>query len=380
MVAVFTSFGAWLFPGFGVLRKGFDSPSRLDFDTFTVLTCWYLLIFVSFTVGEKVGGVLVLRKSARTAPLLNLNSNTVYYAFALLSATGIAATFISVFKALSVQQALASIALGHANQLKDALYEDYSIGVVSLRYLVLYPASIALYRIIRLKSFTALNIFNVLLLVMSVVLSSRLMFIATLLTVIFLLGFDKESIRFSIPKLIAAVTLLFLMLAVLNYSRNKEYYEHNKLSFGLAGVSEILAYLGSPFQVAIGTAKVTDQIVGGDPDSYRDYVDIESNLMTNSAFFHLHQQMGYFSWLYVAVICVFMGLAFEAMASLGKTIFLLPCGAIMYGSAELWRLDLFHQGVFIVWFVIGIGLPTLLIGGQRFFAFVSSRSGTAWSD
>ncbi|HXC43993.1 MAG TPA: hypothetical protein VNY51_10805 [Candidatus Dormibacteraeota bacterium] len=379
MLAVFASFTAWLFPSFGVLRKGFDNPSRLDLDTFTVLACWYLLIFVSFTAGEKVGGLLVLRRSAPTAPLLSLKSNVIYYGFTLLSATGIAATLIRVFQLLSLQQAIAAIALGQANELIEALYEHYSIGLVSLRYLVLYSASIALYRIIRSRSFTPLNIFNVLLLAISTLLSSRLIFIATLLTVVFLLSVDKRSIRISIPKLVTIATLLFLVLAVLNYSRNKGYYERNNLSFGLAGASEILAYLGSPFQVAIGTAQVTDHIIGGDPDSYRDYVDVEINLMTNSAFFHLHQQMGYFSWVYVALTCLFMGLLFEALCSLGETIFLLPCGAILYGSAELWRLYLFHQGTFIVWFVIGIGLPALLIGGQRLFAFVASAPVTTRS-
>jgi len=379
MVAMFASFAAWLFPSFGVLRKGFDNPSRLDLGTFTVLACWYLVIFASFNVGEKVGGLLVLRRSTPTAELLNLKSNTIYYGFTLLSTAGIAATLIRVFQLLPLQQAIAAIALGQTNQLKEVLYEDYHIGLVSLRYLVLYPASIALYRIIRSRSFTPLNIFNVLLLAMSVVLlSSRLTFIATLLTVVFLLSFDKRSIKVSIPKLITILASLFLVLAVLNYSRNKDYYERNKLSFGLAGVSEILAYLGAPFQVAIGTAQVTDQIIGGDPDAYREYVDVEINLMTNSAFFHLTQQIGYFSWVYIALICLFMGLVFEALASLGKTIFLLPCGAILYGSAELWRLDLFQQGTFIVWFVIGIGLPALLIGGQRLFAFATAP-GTARS-
>lgn len=379
MAAMSASFAAWLFPSFGVLWKGFDNPSRLDLGTFTVLACWYLLIFVSFTAGEKVGGLLVFRRSPPTARLLSLKSNLIYYGFTLLSATGIAATLIRVFQLLSLQQAIAAIALGQANQLKDALYEDYSMGLVSLRYLVLYPASIALYRIFRSRSFTLLNIFNVLLLAISTLLSSRLIFIATLLTLVFLLSFDKRSIRVSIPKLITIATLLFLVLAVLNYSRNKDYYERNKMSFGAAGASEILAYVGSPFQVAIGTAQVTEHIIGGDPDSYRDYVDIEITLMTNSAFFHLHQQMGYFSWVYIALMCLFMGLVFEALASLGETIFLLPCGAILYGSAELWRLDLFQQGAFIVWFVIGIGLPALLIGSQRLFAFVANAPRTTRS-
>jgi hypothetical protein len=72
-----------------------------------------------------------------------------------------------------------------------------------------------------------------------------------------------------------------------------------------------------------------------------------------------------------------MGFVFEFLASFGKTVFLLPCGTILYGSAELWRLDLFHQGIFIVWFVMGIGLPVFLIGGRRLLAILGGGGGMA---
>ena len=375
MAAMFASLAAWLFPSFGVLRKGFDSPSRIDFGSFVILACWYLLIFMSFTVGEKVGRQIVLRRIALRERLFHLDSNFFYYIFSLLSAIGIATTLIRIFQLLSLQQAIVFFALGQANSFKEALYEDYSIGLVSLRYVVLYSASIALYRIIRWRSFGPLNILNVLMLgITALLLGSRLIFIATLLTVVFLLSFGKRSIRFSIPKLIIFATLLFLILSALNFSRNVNYYERNKLSFGLAGFSEILAYLGSPFQVAIGSAPVVDQLVAGGDQTYRNYVDEEINLNTNSAFVHLHEQMGYVSWVYIAAICLFMGFVFEVLASLGKTVFLLPCGIILYGSAELWRLDLFHQGIFIVWFVIGIGLPVCLIGGRRLLVILGGCS------
>jgi hypothetical protein len=378
MAAMFASLAAWLFPSFGVLRKGFDYPSRVDFSSCVVLACWYLLIFMSFTVGEKVGRLIVLRRSALRERLFYLDSNLLYYILSFLSAIGIATTLIKIFQSLSLQQAIVFVALGQANSLKEALYEDYSIGLVSLRYLVLYSASIALYRIIRWRSFRPLNIFNVLMLgITALLLGSRLIFIATLLTVVFLLSFGKKSIRFSIPKLTIFATLLFLILSALNFSRNANYYERNKLSFGLAGVSEILAYLGSPFQVAIGSAPVVDQLVAGGDQTYRNYVDEEINLNTNSAFVHLHEQMGYVSWGYIAAICLFMGFVFEILASLGKTIFLLPCGIILYGSAELWRLDLFHQGIFIVWFVMGIGLPVFLIGGRRLLVILGGGGGMA---
>jgi hypothetical protein len=116
-------------------------------------------------------------------------------------------------------------------------------------------------------------------------------------------------------------------------------------------------------------------LVAGGGETYRNYVDVEENLNTNSAFTLLHEEMGYASWPYIATICLFMGFVFEYLASFGKTVFLLPCGIILYGSAELWRLDLFHQGIFIVWFVSGIGLPVFLMGGRRLLVILSGAGG-----
>jgi hypothetical protein len=377
MAAVSASVAAWLFPSFGVLRKGFDSPAHVEFSSCVVLACWYLLIFMSFNLGEKAGRMIALRESAARGRVFNLDSNTLYYIFSFLSAIGIATTLIKIFQLLSLQQAIVFVVLGQANSLKEALYEEYSIGFVSLRYLVVYSASVALYRIIRRRSLRPLNILNVFMLGATALLSSRLILIATLLIVVFLLSSGKRSIRFSVPKLTLFAAILFLILSVLNLSRNLDYYERNRLSFGLAGVSEIVAYLGSPFQVAIGSAAVLDHLVAGGGETYRDYVDVEANLNTNSAFVHLHEQMGYGSWPYIAAICLFMGFVFEFLASFGKTVFLLPCGTILYGSAELWRLDLFHQGIFIVWFVMGIGLPVFLIGGTRLLAILGGGGGMA---
>jgi hypothetical protein len=117
-------------------------------------------------------------------------------------------------------------------------------------------------------------------------------------------------------------------------------------------------------------------LVAGGDQTYRNYVEEEENLNTNSAFIHLHEQFGYSTWPYMAVMCLTMGFVFQALASLGKTVFLLPCGAILYASAELWRLDLFHQGLFIVWFVFGVGLPASIYALRSLFAFASDSRET----
>jgi hypothetical protein len=373
MLAVSASLAAWLFPSFGVLKKGFENPSRLDPTAVVILACWYLLIFTSFFLGQKIAGLWSFSHGHKpTSPLLNLESNVIYLAFTLISALGLGAMVITIVRNMSLGQMIIFISLGQSNALKGTVYEDYHIGIVSLRYVVLYPASVALYRMIRLRKYSLLNIFNVLMLAVCTFVSFRLILIAALVTTFFLVTFDKKSVRLSAAKLALVAGSLFLILSVLNLSRNAGYYERNDLSFGLAGLNEIVAYLGTPFQVAIGSANLTDQLAAQGPgdaargtEAYRYYVDIGINYNTNSAFVALHQQMGYWCWPYIAVLCSSMGAIFKFLTSLGRTYFLLPCGAILYASSEFWRLDLFQQGTFIVWFVIGIGLPASVLFAEE---------------
>jgi hypothetical protein len=364
MVAVLMSFCAWLFPDFGFLRKGFETSEALDITSVLVLSCWYGLIFLSFFIGQRFGTTF-MRPSPLRMPALAVDSGIIYYSFTFLSALGTVYTLAKIFSTLSLQQAIIYIGLHEANALKFALYEDYSIGFVSLRYLVVYSGSIALYRIIVFKQWRVTHVFNLLLLLSVVLISSRLIFVATIMISVLIVGFDRKSISINFAKSIVVLGTIFTALSVFNYSRNANFYESSNLSFAGGGLSEIITYLGSPFQVAIGSSKITDKITVEGGDSYRNYVDIAESLNTNSAFIELHEEMGYFCWIYIACICGVMGFVFSWLSSLGKTGFLLPCGAILYGSAELWRVDLFQAGIFKVWLIMGISVPLAIFAFER---------------
>jgi hypothetical protein len=372
--AVTLSFCAWLFPDFGVLRKGFTVPEHLDLISSFILFSWYLLIFASLTVGQKAGAFFAAgrRKKNNIPPL---DSNAVYWTLTILSAIGVIFTFITIFRTLPLPQAAIYIYLGQANRLKNTLYGNYSAGILSLRYLVLYSASLAIYRIVKFKKISLLNITNILLLGLTALLSSRLILIATILVSFFLLNYKKRSIKISLVKLGILGLALFAILSLLNSSRNSNFYAKRDLSFTEASVSEIITYLGSPFQAAISASHRTDEVAAEAPDAYREFVDIEEELTTNSAFVQLYEQMGFASWFYIGAICCFMGFMFSWLASFGKTCLLLPCGAILYGSAELWRLDLFQQGIFIVWFVVGLAVSGafILFDGRRYPGSSSSK-------
>ena len=206
--------------------------------------------------------------------------------------------------------------------------------------------------------------------------SSRLIFVATLAVSFVIINVHRSSVRVHLAKMGVSFAVLFLILSTFNYSRNASSYEADNLAFWGAGLSEIVTYLGSPFQVAIGGAKITDKLVAGGGETYRSYVDISGSLNTNSAFVGLHEQMGYMCWPYIVCVCFAIGGLFSWLFSFGKTTFLLPCGAMLYGSAELWRVDLFQAGRFKVWIIMGISIPILLLALEKLHRRLSRKSAT----
>ena len=59
---------------------------------------------------------------------------------------GLCASFLAIMKTMSIGDILFVVQGGQANALKQALYEDYSFGIVSLRYGVILSGSFVIYR------------------------------------------------------------------------------------------------------------------------------------------------------------------------------------------------------------------------------------------
>ena len=359
MVAAALSFVGWAFPSFGVLRKGFEKPATLDPAAIPVVASWYALIFVCFRVGEFFGTPRD-SSSVTSFAVPSLDANLAYNLLTITAAVGVVAAVGKVIGSLSLAGAIGFVLTGQANEMKDAIYEEYQIGLLSLRYVVVYPAAIALYRLATRRRLSFSIALNLLLLLVSALVSFRLALVATALTAFLLLNYNIRYRRVRLTRVLLVGALLFSLLAVFNYSRNYGFYEDRGLSFWSSGFAEIITYLGGPFQVSLGTAARTSDLVSGREESYRELVDVEEQLNRPSAFVTLHQQMGYLCWLYIAVVCSIFGFVYSRLVALGKTMYLLPCGAILYASAELWRVNLFGQGIFIALMVIGIGVPWVL--------------------
>ena len=68
-------------------------------------------------------------RAANRINLPRLDSRPVYWTFTILGSIGTIATFVRIFRALPPIQAALYIYLGQANRLKNTLYDDYSAGI-----------------------------------------------------------------------------------------------------------------------------------------------------------------------------------------------------------------------------------------------------------
>jgi hypothetical protein len=169
-----------------------------------------------------------------------------------------------------------------------------------------------------------------------------------------------KRIKINVLKILIYCFMVFIILSILNYTRNANYYASKDLFFLEGGISSITSYLASPFQASIAVANNIMYIACTELETYRRFVDLDMSLSTNSAFVHINEELGVLGWLYIFILTVVVGAIFSLLKSYGRTALLLPCGAILYACSELWRIDLFRQGIFIVWFVFGILIPIII--------------------
>lgn len=360
MLGALASAMVWSLPLTGELRTGYERSTRPSALGILLVVEWYALIFVSMRLGELI---------AKRSRLLDfgqrfnvpLESLALLRTFTLLSSVGLLLTYSKILGAISMGDAFLFLASGIGNELKENLYEQYSAGFVSLRYLVMYSVTLSAYRYSRTRRLDLLLVVNVLLLALSAVISSRLIFVSTVLVVFFILNHHKRFLSIRFIQLVAWTFVIFAVLAVLNYSRNSNYYAADGFEFWGAGLSSIVTYVGSPFQVLLSVASNPEGVVGQPIEAYRNFTDISVTLNSNSAFVALHESIGFWAWPYITSVAFVVGFAFSKCYKAGRSALLLPCGAILYACAELWRLDLFTQGIFVVWLSVGITLP-LVIG------------------
>ncbi|UCE23177.1 MAG: hypothetical protein JSU74_07670 [Candidatus Zixiibacteriota bacterium] len=356
VVTVILSFLAWLIPELHNIDKGFEqSQELLSLGGLTVLV-WYSLIVVCawlfFRLGRASEGLL--------DPLDRSIGLHDYGAYCFLSAVGfVGFVYVATFmiSSLGFESLLTAVVSGEANTLHKKLYEDYSIGFFSLRYVVILSGGLAIYRIISRISRSCLDIANILMLLVLAVIASRLSVVFALLIGLGLWVTNCPRIRVKFGRLLLLLAAVFVLFSLYNYSRNVGYYTAQGIdNFFAAGISEIVRYLASPFQGGLAAGNHLDRIIADPARAYL-YTGIDLRLSTNSTLLGLIGAHGYLFipiMLFTLMVSAFlMGMVYRRR----DKYLILVYFVLLYCYAEIWRIYMFRSGIVITLLVFSLLAP-----------------------
>lgn len=370
MITNFLSWIAWILPLEG--PKGFTVGSELTVPSVLLLFIWYGTIILACLMGEII---------AQRLPLVNLLKNTSIENFYKLSTfigfIGLLYTFISITMQ-DPNLIINSLGNQQMNAVKAMLYENYDVGLHTLRYATVFSGGLGIGYFL-CKSYRIRHAVNIILLFINSMIASRLSLILAIFIGVGYWSANTHS-RLKLSRLIIGIIVLFLLLTPLNYYRNASYYEYHGIENPLLmNIYEMDKYLGSPFQVFIGSINYgvkygspakdsSDGIIQlilpnfiyknsfneyEDYDWYRSFVDVEGTLTTNSVFTYIFGLIGWYAFIYIFFCCFFFVLfgkwLYRHKGSMALSYFL-----ILYACSELWRVYIFSAGMFIFLLLMNI--------------------------
>ncbi|TRZ46023.1 hypothetical protein [Robertkochia solimangrovi] len=352
------SFGFWLFPDFGIFRKGFSEGFSIFSKGFFIAVLWYMSALLFALIGFTLG-IQIKIKNKAIDRFVNFENKTPYHIITLLTFFGLIFTCLKIYESLGrdLVNIFTLIITGYANQLKYALYENYKPGILSLRYVAILSCTVALVRRIILKKKSRLDFFNFLSLLVIAIISSRLSIIITFISfAVIYVNYNGFKIGFKRGILIAI--LGFHLLALLNYTRNSNFYKDMGLGFYGAGISEIITYLGAPFQGAVAVGNNTD-LIRKQPANRMLYAHIEESLTTNSSFLELFILYDWYCFLYMAISLLILSFLAGVFSKNESNYLFLLYTVLLYGFAEFWRLFWFGNGI-VFTLIIAVLLTIIL--------------------
>jgi hypothetical protein len=308
---------------------------------------------------------------ATTDRVIGLESSSAYLALTIVGSLGFAFLMLFLVSQVGLSGIKTVLMEGQGNQLKDALYEDYSIGPLSLRYVVILSGGVGIFRLLSGISRSWMDFYNLMMLLLTALVSSRLSLILGLFLGFGLFAVYHETIKVNLVKIGLLFGAIFVLLAIYNAARNINYYQaRGNDNFLVAGFSEILAYTGAPFQGALVTGDYFNEVSSGRGVAM--YSGIEIELTTNSAFAELTEDIGGWSFP-VAILTSFLAAwLMGALTSQLNNYFALAYFILLYCFSEFWRIFMFYRGIVITLMVFAIGVPYAL-------AMIPRKESTRWA-
>jgi len=369
----------WLAPLGSSVRRGFVERAHLTLGGVVFLVVWYGVIGLAGEFGFALG-----RDRPPLAVYERISDESYYRYFSLVALAGTGFTY-------------ASVAVKHPGLLTNAFTHlqlnlvraviPYSAGISTLRYATGVAGAIALYKIIVQRRIRTLDVANLVALLLAAAIASRLLIVLCGVILVGIIVRERPDARVSLKQLVLGACAFFLVLTPLNYYRNAHYYqtEYHLTSPLVMNAYEMTAYLGAPFQAAVGVASaanaptpstseaiqaavaygvptyipVSRDAVDASATSFRSYVDVDPALTTDSVLAALFSAMGWWSLPFIAVVAFLAG-AVMGHASGYRSLASLAMIVVGYAFAETWRVYLFNAGI-IQFIVLTIAIAPVVV-------------------
>jgi hypothetical protein len=361
---------AWAIPWGGAIPpalRGFAQAEPWTLHGTLFLLGWYAFFFAVAIGGFQLGRRIPVLERAE---LVSWES---YYVF--LSIVGLVGTVYSyAYVSAKSPHAISEAFVHHQfNAVRLAL--PYSAGVPTLRYAASLAGGIAIFELGRGR-FRWLHAVNVLVLLLSAAIASRVSLIIAAIVVAGLVARHLHTLRgrgrAALAALLLGLVTLFLALTLLNYSRNADFYRsygvHDPL---VMNVDEIVRYVGIPFQATVAVSnhvskwpaapasagagarffllptyvnRSTPSSVSRGEDRFEKIVAIPVSQSTNSV---LAMTYGVFGALAFAVLgfAVLVAGVIAGHASRYRSYLFLAGLVVAYCLSEWWRTYVLNQGI-----------------------------------
>ena len=390
LVGVGLSLLAWAIPWGGAIPASLRGYSHAEPWTLTgtvFIVGWYAFFFGVAYAGFHLGRKIPVLGRADRVPWQSF-----YVFLSLVSFAGIAFSYGYVF-AKSPHTFSNAILHHQFNALRYAL--PYSAGLQTLRYAASLSGAIAIFELC-LRRFHVLHLVNLVLLLSAAALASRVTLIIAAITVAGLAARHLHAAhvrgRLIVGMLLLGVVALFLVLSLLNYSRNADFYRSQGVRDPLVmNVEEMVRYLGIPFQAAVAVSnhatswpatpasagpgtrvflvptyasKALPASVERGEDRYLKIVAIPPSQTTNSVLAMTYGVFGALAFPILGLAVLVAGLV-AGNASRYRSYVFLASFVVAYCLSEWWRTWVLNQGIvqFLILLLAFWGLVGLSVDG-----------------
>ncbi len=362
---------AWMLPPISSAGKGFVASTPTSTDLFRTIGAYLLIATISgigYLFGITLSRKLPELKEGRAS---DLRQTDVWTASIVLSLIGVMIANIIVIRAMGFSGCFHSIITFNANALKFTLYEDYNAGLLSLRYLSIAAAAVAIFRYLAFREFSFRTILSFALLMFVAIVSSRLSLIwAVVIGVVTYLLYpaDRPKRNISRSEFFSGAGIVIVLLGALTISRTYGFYQTRGADSVVAAVgSEFQRYLAAPFQGSIESVNNARQ-----RSRLSEKAGIDASLSTNSAFVDFAILIGRWNIIGLSLTLLCSGCMCGILRRYSGTYLILAFGVLQGCHLEIWRISMFHRGVTLTLLAFTLTMP-LILNWIRFPALIIPR-------